>query len=60
MITEKQKIEKHLALDTFGREEVAKTINKFYPKFHGSIKFNFKEGFYCNWQVEEYSKKIIN
>jgi len=54
-----EKTEKHLLLANIGRE-IAEKIKVIYPEIYGSITFNFKGGFYCNWKVDERGKDISN
>jgi len=45
--------EKHLTLDNLGRTIVTETIKEVEPQLHGSVTFNFKDGFFCNWEINK-------
>ena len=47
------KTEEHLTLDNFGRTIVAEMVEKVEPQLYGSVTFNFKDGFFCNWEIKK-------
>ena len=45
--------EKCLALNNLGRTTVAETIEKVEPQLYGSVTFHFRDGFFCNWEINK-------